>query len=174
MISICDLLIRLVFKHVPFCAYFGFDYVLMNLHLLLSFVPSLFYFLLSTIILDPLFTSTWLSWFNYIFKLKKMNLYLWIFFNERRGRKRRWVVIVAGDSVVWSFQEKRKSTRKWKIDFFFKKLFSSVLNAQQKWIEKLQRKYTLFFSFPFFLILISFSFLIAALIYHSCALFLFI
>jgi hypothetical protein len=27
--------------------------------------------------------------------------------------------MVAGDSVVWSFQEKRKSRRKWKIDFFF-------------------------------------------------------
>jgi hypothetical protein len=27
--------------------------------------------------------------------------------------------MVAGDSVVWSFQEKRKSRRKWKIEFFF-------------------------------------------------------
>jgi hypothetical protein len=26
--------------------------------------------------------------------------------------------MVAGDSVVWSFQEKRKSRRKWKIEFF--------------------------------------------------------
>jgi hypothetical protein len=83
MISICLLLIRLVFKHVPFCAYFGFDYVLMNLHLLLSYVPSLFYFLLSTIILDPLFTSTWLSWFNYIFKLKKKRICIYESFSMR-------------------------------------------------------------------------------------------
>jgi hypothetical protein len=87
------------------------------------------------------------------------------------------VVIVAGDSVVWSFQEKGKSRRKWTIEFFY---FFLLFFLCSQCSTEVDRKITkeiypfLFFSFPFLLILISFSFLIAVLIYHSCALFLFI